>query len=353
MRVLHLPLNIASQASVTVRALRAAGVEARGLVVSPSVIQSADELEVLQIASRPLKRRLADALRRLPYVFNAIRWADVLHWHYGMTALPWRLDLYWARLLRKPGLVEFWGSDIRIAEVEAADNPYYARLGPGYEYAEAETYARSRQAQALFARAGVACLLSCHSLRPNLQPDLFPRPYFVRQRVWLPDFAPMPPDPQRQRPLLVHSPSAPIAKGTAAVLAAVEKLRSHYDFDFKLIQNMPRDQALQVVKDADLFLDQFVLGGYGLAALEAMALAKPVVLYVKPSLLAQYPTDLPVINANQADLADVLAPLLVDGPLRRAAGLRSRQYVEHHHDALTAARQLLEIYEGLRSGGQQ
>ena len=94
-----------------------------------------------------------------------------------------------------------------------------------------------------------------------------------------------------------------------------------------------------------MFLDQFVLGGYGLAALEAMALAKPVVLYVKPSLLAQYPTDLPVINATQENLADVLASLLTDGSLRHATGLRSRAYVERHHDALAAARQLISIYE--------
>ncbi len=351
MRVLHLPLNIASQASITVRALRSLGVDARGLVVSPAIIQSADALEVIRIASRPLRRRLVDALRHAPHVLAAIRWADVLHWHYGVTALPFRLDLHWARALRRPGLVEFWGSDIRIPEVEAADNPYYARLGADYEYAHAESYLHSRQTQALFARAGVACLLSCHSLRPYLQPDLFPRPYMARQRIWLPDFAPRPPDPHRQRPLLVHSPSAPVAKGTAAVLAAVERLQAQYDFDFRLVQNLPRAEALRLVADADIYLDQFVLGGYGLAALEAMALAKPVVLYVKPSLLAHYPADLPAINANQENLAEALAPLLADGAQRHAVGLRSRAYVERYHDALAIGRQLIGIYEELRGGG--
>ncbi|MCX7670987.1 MAG: hypothetical protein N2439_13060 [Anaerolineae bacterium] len=347
MRVLHLPLNIASQASVTVRALRHLGVDARGLVVSPAAIQSADELEVIPIAARPRWRRLADALRHLPYVFAAIRWADVLHWHYGTTALPFRLDLHWARALRKPGVVEFWGSDVRIPEVEARDNPYYARLGADYEYARAESAAGSRRTQELFARAGMACVISCHSLRPHLQADLFPQPYFVRQRVWLPDFAPRPPDSDNRRPLLVHSPSAPIAKGTPAVLAAVEKLQGRYAFDFRLIQNMPRPEALRVVRAADIYLDQFVLGGYGLAALEAMAFAKPVVLYVKPSLLAQYPADLPVVNATQENLAEVLASLLADGTLRREAGLRSRAYVERYHDAMAAAQQLIGIYREL------
>lgn len=353
MRVLHLPLNIASQASVTVRALRSLGVEARGIVVSPAIVQSAGELEIVAIAARPRGRRLLDALRRLPSILAAIRWADVLHWHYGTTALPFRLDLHWARMLRKPGVVEFWGSDVRIPEIEAADNPYYARLDADYEYAGAESAASSRRTQELFARAGAACVISCHSLRPYLQPDLFPRPYFVRQRIWLPDFAPMPPDPQNRRPVIVHSPSAPVAKGTTAVLTAVEKLKSHYDFDFRLIQNMPRHQALQVVREADIFLDQFVLGGYGLAALEAMAFAKPVVLYVKPSLLSQYPADLPVINATQDNLAETLEPLLADPALRREVGLRSRAYVERYHDAILAARELIGIYRELLTGSRR
>ncbi len=353
MRVLHLPLNIASQTSVTVRALRGLGVEARGLVVSPAVIQSADELEILRIASRPRKQRLVDALRHLPQIFTAIRWADVLHWHYGTTALPFRLDLHWATLLRKPSLVEFWGSDIRIPEVEAADNPYYARISPSYEYAHAESLAGSRQTQALFAKAGAACLISCDSLRPYIQSDLFPRPYFVRQRVWLPDFLPAPPDPARRRLVLAHSPSAPIAKGTPAVLAAVEKLKARYDLDLQLIQNMPRAQALQIVRCADIFLDQFVLGEYGMAALEAMALAKPVVLYIKPSMETQYPPDLPAVNANQDNLVEVLESLLTDGPRRHALGLRGRAYVERHHDASTAARQLIGIYQELLAGGRR
>ena len=352
MRVLHLPLNIASQTSVTVRALRQIGVEARGIISSSHVIQSADGLEIVRIASRPMRQRLSDALRHLPRIFAAIRWADVLHWHYGTTALPFRLDLHWATLLRKPGLVEFWGSDIRIPEVEAADNPYYARIGPSYEYSRAESYAGSRRTQELFAKAGAACLISCNSLRPYIQSDLFPRPYFVRQRVWLPDFEPAPPDPARLRLVLAHSPSAPVAKGTPAVLAAVERLKARHNFDLQLIQNVPRAQALQIVRDADIFLDQFVLGGYGMAALEAMALAKPVVLYIKPSLVTQYPPDLPVVNANQDNLAEILEPLLTDGPRRRALGLRGRAYVERYHDASIAAPQLIGIYEELLAGGR-
>jgi hypothetical protein len=220
-------------------------------------------------------------------------------------------------------------------------------LGDAYEYREMESYAKSLSVQTKFARAGLDCLIPCNSLRPYLQPGLFAAIYFARQRVWLPDFDSQPPDPSHTRPVIVHSPSAPNAKGTPAVLAAIESLRSRFDFDFRLVQGMPRRQALALVCDADIFLDQFVLGGYGLAALEAMAFGKPVLCYVKPSLAAQYPADLPIVNVTQEGLTDALAGLLADGARRHAVGLRSRAYVEKYHDAITIAGELKGIYEDL------
>jgi hypothetical protein len=344
MRVLHLPLNIASQTSVTVRALRRIGVEARGIIISSHVIQSADGLEIFSMEASSRAARGVLAARHSAPILAAIRWADVVHYHFDASALPRGLDLRWVRLLGKPGVAEFWGSDIRIPEVEAADNPYYARLGTAYEYHSMESYAKSRRVQAKFASAGLDCLISCNSMRPYLQPDLFSTVHFARQRIWLPEFEPSLPDPARARPVIVHSPSAPNAKGTPAVLAAIDSLRGCFDFDFHLIQGMPRHQALAMVRDADIFLDQFVLGSYGMAALEAMALGKPAVVYIKPSMVAHYPADLPIVNATQEGLTDVIAGLLTDGTRRREIGQRSRAYVERYHDALTIAGELRAIY---------
>ncbi len=347
MRILHLPLNIASQASVSVRALNRIGIEARGLVISSAVIQSADALEILDMTGRTRLEHLCRVAQHSPNVLAAIRWADVVHYHFDASALPRGLDLHWVKLLNKPGIAEFWGSDIRVPEVEAADNAYYARLGDAYEYHDMESFTKSRRVQAKFAHAGLACLISCNSLRPYLQPDLFPTVYFARQRVWLPEFVSSPPDPAQTRPVIVHSPSAPNAKGTPAVLAAIESLRDHFAFDFRLIQGVPRRQALEMVRDADIFLDQFVLGGYGLAALEAMAFGKPVVCYIKPSLVTQYPPDLPLVSATQENLVQMIADLLRDGAARHEIGLRSRAYVEKYHDAIKIAGELKAIYEDL------
>jgi hypothetical protein len=56
---------------------------------------------------------------------------------------------------------------------------------------------------------------------------------------------------------------------------------------------------------------------------------------------------LPIINATQDNLADVLEPLLRDGELRHEIGKRSRVYVEKYHDAIKLAYRLVDIYQAV------
>jgi hypothetical protein len=97
--------------------------------------------------------------------------------------------------------------------------------------------------------------------------------------------------------------------------------------------------------EADIFLDQFIIGYYGMAALEAMAYGKPVLCYVKPSVLKEEPPNLPIVNANPDNLVEMLEPLLQDGRLRLVLGKQGRAHVEKYHDAVKLAYQLVEIYQ--------
>ena len=349
MKVLHLPINIASQISTTVRGLRMSGVDARGITEGGNPFQCHDGGEVLPAGSkdRPLNYA-ATRMRAYSSVLTAIRWADIVHYHFGMVALRGGLDLLCARVLRKPGVIEFWGSDIRIPEVEAADNEYFASLGSSYEYLKVESYHKSRKTQKRFSRAGFECVISSQSMWPYVQKDLFTKIHLIRQRVLVADYTPSYPDPCKLRPLVVHSPTAPALKGTAAVLSAVDELRGRgRDFDFELVQETARHEALALIKKADVFLDQFLIGDHGMAALEAMALGKPVLCYIKPSMQRHCPDELPIVNAHPHNLADALDRLLANGSLRAELGRHGRAYIEKHHDAVSIARQLEAIYADL------
>ena len=350
MKVLHLPVNIASQVSITVRALRDIGVDARGLVLNNNAIQESEDLETFEVVSRR-RHPVRGFIQSLPWwyaVQSAIRWADVVHWHFGAAGLPRYLDLQWARLLNKPGVVEFWGSDIRIAEIESQDNPYYAEARRRGQYQIPDQRANSRKRQLHFAKAGFECIIG-RLMQPYIQPDLFPESklHFVLGRVFLPDYPPRYPSAKQARPVIAHSPSRPLEKGTPAVLAAVEMLRERFDFEFHQITGITHSRAVQMVSECDIFVDQLISGMHGVAALEAMALGKPVVCYIKPSVISQYPPDFPIVNANQDNLAQVLGSLLEDEQRRHEIGRQSRAYVEKYHDAHQIARQLVSIYQEL------
>jgi glycosyltransferase involved in cell wall biosynthesis len=348
MRVLHLPTNVGSRNSHTVRALQAQGVDAVGLVRKRHAVQSPEGLNVVDFIPRryPIQWTLT-TLQWIYYLVKFARWADIIHWYSGAFSLPRGIDFTIVKYFKKPGVTEWQGAEIRIPEVEFKDNPYYAAVfDHGYEYRKMESLARSRWQQERFRQAGFVCLAPVGMLQ-YIQRDIFPNVHILPRRLVLSDYQPILPDPLNTKPIVIHTPTAPIAKGTAAVLKAVESLKAKCNFEFHLIQGMPRSQAMQLMKKADIHLDQFVLGDFGSASLEAMALGKPVVCYLKPSVANLYPSDLPIVKATQEELEDVLMHLIKDVKLRHELGQRGRMYVEKYHNATKVVCQLKSIYEEL------
>jgi hypothetical protein len=347
LRVLHLPVNTASIASNTVRALRGQGVDAYGLVFETTAVQSFDGLQPIRMGDKRRPHQALIGLLRFGYhLARYLRQGrpDVIHWYYSGSAATLDTDLRLIKTLGVPGLVEWTGTDIRIPEVEFAENPYYTMVfDQGYEYRRFESREQSHQRQARFAAVGFASVAAAGMMQ-YMQHNLFRQVFQIEQRLLLDEYQPVYPESNNSIPLVVHSPTAPITKGTTAVLKAIEHLRPKLRFEFQLIQGVPRHWALEFVRRADIFLDQFVLGDRGIAALEAMAFGKPVICYLKPSLVEQYPPDLPIVNASQDNLAEVIAALIQDGPRRNDLGRQGRAYVERQHDAAKIVPRLVEVY---------
>jgi glycosyltransferase involved in cell wall biosynthesis len=180
-----------------------------------------------------------------------------------------------------------------------------------------------------------------------IQKDLFPVTYTGRLRMNIKDFDPCFPDAYSKKPLIVHAPTAKVAKGTNYIIPVIEKLQLIYDFEFQLLHNLSRNDVLGTMKKCDVFIDQLILGSHGTAALEAMAFGKPVMCYLMPAVFeAGLPIDCPIINTNPENLEQQLVKLLVDAELRNSIGRKSREYVENYHDAEKLAEELLRVYTG-------
>lgn len=345
-----MPVNTASNIYMLVRALRKEGVDAQGLVFNTTSMQTFDGLLTVRVGN---KRKpwlaawgLLEFVMKLRQYFREGR-PDLIHWYYSGSLSTLGADVALLKVLNVPGIVEWVGSDIRIPEVEFAENSYYTEVfDKGYEYRPYESQKDSHRRQQRFADLGFTCLAG-EGMLQYVQRDIFPNPIVLRRRVVMEDMPLRLPDPNKRRPLVVHSPTRQITKGTDAVLRAVESLKSELDFDFQLVSGVPHKEALQIMANADIFLDQFVLGDWGGAALEALAMGKPVVCYLKPSILQYYPPGLPLVNATKDTLREVLKELLVDGSRRRSLGEQGRAYAETYYDTRVVVQDLIAIYRSV------
>jgi glycosyltransferase involved in cell wall biosynthesis len=157
---------------------------------------------------------------------------------------------------------------------------------------------------------------------------------------------PAPPS-DRARPLIVHAPSSRRRKGTEHVVAAVDGL----DADLELVEGLHHDEAFERYRAADIVVDQLNAGWYGLFAIEAMALGKPVVTYLHDEAVrrteAAFDTRVPIVSATADTLREALRPLVADAARRRELGAASRSYVERVHDLESVTDRLLALYARL------
>ena len=125
----------------------------------------------------------------------------------------------------------------------------------------------------------------------------------------------------------------------------IEKLQKEVPLDYRRVQQLSHQQAVQLYKQADIIIDQILCGAYGNLSVEAMALGKPVICYIRPDLVDHYPKNLPIVSANPDTLFDVLKDLIRDQERRSHLGRLGRSYVEEYHDASKVIHQLINIYE--------
>jgi glycosyltransferase involved in cell wall biosynthesis len=176
-------------------------------------------------------------------------------------------------------------------------------------------------------------------------PDLLesvPTASQVHVAAWLPDYEPL---PFREQPKLVlHAPTNRLIKGTRYVEAAFAKLKPRFpDVEFRIVEKTAWPRLKDQMAECDVFVDQVFMGWYGMVSVEAMALARPALAYVRPDFEPRA-RDCPVVRTSLETLAEDLAALLGDAPRRRALGEAGRAYVEREHEAHVIARRVLEVY---------
>lgn len=173
------------------------------------------------------------------------------------------------------------------------------------------------------------------------------------QAAWLPvvvdleRWQPSGPVLQGNKPVVVHVPSRASLKGTVHVAGAVQPLVDEGLIDFRQLEGIAPEDMPAAIGAADIVLDQFSIGIYGVAAVEAMAAGKVVVSHVMPQVRELCPRPLPVVEANPETLADVLRSVIADPVGSQRIVDEGLDYVRDLHDGRRSA-QVLREHFGVR-----
>jgi hypothetical protein len=369
-RILHCPDVVGGHAPQLAAAERELGLESWSVALHDSPYGYRPD-EVLFAPGDGALRREA---RRLALLRRALRDFDLIHFNFGQSMLhvpsgSWGrspaaigreavarsvggLDLPLLKSAGKGVVVTYQGDDARqgdwsrahlaISIAAEVDATYYTTAGDDSRRRRIRHAAR--YADAIFA------------LNPDLLQVLPPTAEFlpyasVDPRAWKP-VAPGVSD----TPVVVHAPTDRGAKGTRFVVAAIDALRADgLDVELVLAEGRSRAEARREYERADIVVDQLLAGWYGGVAVEAMALGKPVVAYIRSSDLGRVPAelvaDLPIIEARPETLTAVLRRLLVDERSRLPAlGAAGRAFVERWHDPTRIAERLAATYERIMRG---
>lgn len=354
MKVFFAPYNISSMSTATIDSLRELGVDAEGVsIVDDKVVTHSQFIKVINL--RKPTGSLKNFLRfcfNFPYFILFVTYkicrADVLYW---IQELPFP-RVYWKfliKILKKKGVIEFVGSDIRNPKILSKINPFYKEVyHHGYEYAGYENEQKSIRNLGDFHYLGftwIGCpemFLFEHSSVPFSNK----KSIFQRYRI---DFDKIISSKYNIKIKIVHAPTAKIAKGSNIIKSVINELQKNYDIEFIELFGVAREKALEIISSADIFIDQIICGGYGMACIEAMSMGVPTICFVMPEVFENgLPEECPIVNSNPLSLKQNVIALIENNEMRIDIGKKSIEYVMKYHDADKIAIELKAIFEDLK-----
>jgi hypothetical protein len=369
LKILHCPELIGGNPYSIAKAERAIGLASRCVALRPHPFgYPADE--ILSSGGK-----IAALIARWRLLAVAMRDYDVIHFNFGQSTMPQRiptdisskgscpafakrlrnvfvsmLELKDLKLLKRMGkgiVMTYQGDDARQGDFLRSRFQISPADEAGYYTPHSDRMKRQR------IKGVDGCADAVFAVNPDLLHVLPARAQFLPYAHL--DIAAVKPAPHRSRsvPVVLHAPSHQGVKGTRFILDAVRRLKSEgVQLEFVMVQGVSHTEAMRLYAEADLLVDQLLAGWYGGIAVELMALAKPVVAYLREEDMRFIPStmreELPVVNATPQSIYHVLRDLLtVRRHQLRELGERGRKYVELWHDPIRVASTLKSTYESI------
>ena len=336
--------DIANITSNYAKGFRALGHQVFSAVWNKSYFYPDAEYNLVIDDRKPSEKRenkFLDFLKLSLNLTRMVRGLDCdLYIMYAPAVLPTHLYYPLLKFLGKDIVTVFWGSDVRYWYTFAEE---MKSLGVHDEMAPFFEYAKNRSGGSYWDKKRTIRIAEKYSDLILSQPDfaqLQTRPYM---RCHIPlalseyEFN----IPGRTKPLILHAPSVPEAKGTDVVIKVIEELKEEgLQFEFQLIEKMPNKDLRKLLTESDIVVDQLYSATIAGFAAEAMATGNAVIARYMEDY-TKVPPGCPAINANKFTLKDNLRETILDVNMRKTLARRGRPYVEAVNDNIKICRDIL------------
>lgn len=253
------------------------------------------------------------------FIYSLFRY-DIFHFFSGETILTRKLrsfELAAYKLFGKQIIMHFVGSDIRSEEYISwkeknikqflRGNNNFPKSLPWQKklIQDAEKYADS-------------ILVSTPDLKELIPKSVY-YPVLLDLNKFIsegkPDFS------QKKKSdeiVILHCPSNTLLKGTSHIHDVLRKLTTSSNYKIKLLlpaekiigkqkqYAVSRYELFKLYKEADIVIDQLIIGWYGLQSIEALAMGKEVISYVDKHLEENLFPNCPIEIANVDNLEQVI-----------------------------------------------
>lgn len=307
-------------------------------------------------------------LRASKYLFSNY---DIVHFNYGSTlfdpgfpvrensaiwlsksrnailSIMQKLEIFILRRRRKKIFVHFQGDDAVQGDISLKIFPESIANHVDSDYYSSQSDQKKRDRIAWFDEFAS----SIFYVSPDMKWFLPSRSQFIPYACpGLLEREPRYPELHPFKLRLSHAPSDRTVKGTSFLVTAVAWLQENgFAIELDLIENSSHDEVLERIAMSDVYVDQLHHGWYGGVAVEAMALGKPVVCFIRQKDLVHIPfsmsEELPIIRTSSKTIRDDLLHLLTSNSHSiHSLGIQSRKFVEKWHNPETVANMILEQY---------
>jgi len=307
---------------------------------NPYVSNSHEDLKLKQLS------KIAAFIKRFRFFFQALSKYDIFHFYYAKSLLPYSIDLPILKLLGKKIVMNYVGSDIRLTRIEKKENPFFSLFEEHKKKGIPDFIKVIRvKWQSIWCDRCVANRSLYEHAKIGYPEKKIIEKIWVTNSIDLNQFGIPLFEQPKQKTVIVHAPTNIHYKGTIYIKRIIEQLKDEgYEFEFILAQNRPQEEIHELFKrQADIIIDQVLLGDFGSVSCEAMCYGKVVCAYLQEDIIKRYP-DLPIINVNINNLKDKLIWLIENTDDRIEIGKRSWEFGNKYCDRNKISEELWNIY---------